>query len=617
MSGTTRAGRSRTTQVDCAAFLARDVLLLAGTTRSPDGPDRVALVAPSGTTVLEHDAVVLAGPGAPDEHTWFALALIGPDEVDLAHTASVVVRTSRSSVTFGAPDLAAAVVTRQSLLLHLVTAVDEDRRAEVSAWLCRSAGRTTSTDRKQLAESLFAVREVLRERLPPCRLSPDGRHGLSVDLVLAVDERMFYLKGWSRSGGAPLARLTAVSPEGDRAELLPSAFRHLRQDVAGFYGSLAELDDDDRYGFIATVELPAASVRDDGWLVEAVDADGVGVEAFAPPVRHDVAAARQLLLLDGVYEQTGEDFLRATHLAPALIRLQERSHRSLSAARIDDHGPQPLDPEVTVIVPLFQRLEFVEHQLAQFVHDDEITANELIYVLDSPADEGWLRQLATMLFPLYRVPFRTVVMNRNGGFAAANNVGASVARGRKLLLLNSDVIPDGPGWLGRMARFYDETPEIGALGVKLLYEDDSLQHAGLFFECAADGSTWGNEHLYKGLHRSFPGANVTRRVPAVTAACLMIDRQLYEDVGGLSTAYLQGDYEDSDLCLRLARAGKQTWYLPSVELYHLEGQSYPSALRLQTSQYNRWLHTHLWGDDMAEVSATWQTVDGSPLGAAR
>ena len=602
MSATPRAGRPKTTQVDCAAFLASDVLLLAGTTRAPDGPDRVALTAPSGTTILEHDTVVLGQPGEPDGHTWLALALIGPAEVDAAPSASVVVRTSRSSVSIGDPDLAAAVGTLQSVLLHLVTAVDEDRRADVVAWFCRFAGRTTSIDRKQLAESLFAVREVLRDRLPPCRLSPDGRHGLSVDLALAADERTFYFKGWSRSGGAPLARLTVVSPEGDRSELLPDAFRHLREDVAGFYASQAEADDDDRYGFIATVELSAGSERDEGWLVEAVDADGVGVEALAPPVRHDVTAARQLLLFDAVYEQPGEDTLRATHLAPALMRLQERAHRSMGAARIDDYGPQPDDPEVTVIVPLYQRLEFLEHQVAQFVHDDEITANELIYVLDSPADEGWLRQLATMLFPLYQVPFRTVVMNRNGGFAAANNVGASVARGRKLLLLNSDVIPDRPGWLGRMARFYDETPDIGALGVKLLYEDDSLQHAGLFFEVVADGSTWGNEHLYKGLHRSFPGANVTRRVPAVTAACLMVDRQLYADMGGLSTAYVQGDYEDSDLCLRLARHGKETWYLPSVELYHLEGQSYPSVLRMQSTGYNRWLHTHLWGDDIRKIT---------------
>jgi len=88
----------------------------------------------------------------------------------------------------------------------------------------------------------------------------------------------------------------------------------------------------------------------------------------------------------------------------------------------------------------------------------------------------------------------------------------------------------------------------------------------------------------------------------------MVDRRLFEKVGGLSTAYVQGDYEDSDLCLRLARLGKCAWYLHSVELYHLEAQSYPSALRLQTSHYNQWLHTHLWGDDIRQVTGAWDAA---------
>ena len=63
---------------------------------------------------------------------------------------------------------------------------------------------------------------------------------------------------------------------------------------------------------------------------------------------------------------------------------------------------------------------------------------------------------------------------------------------------------------------------------------------------------------------------------------------------GLSCKYIRGDYEDSDLCLRLREMGREAWYLPNVELYHLEGQSYPTEERVLTSDYNKWLHTHLW-----------------------
>ena len=109
-----------------------------------------------------------------------------------------------------------------------------------------------------------------------------------------------------------------------------------------------------------------------------------------------------------------------------------------------------------------------------------------------------------------------------------------------------------------------------------------------------DASGWENHHFFKGMHRALPAANVALEVPAVTAACLLMERALYEKVGGLQGSYVQGDYEDSDLCLRLAEAGLKNWYLPSVELYHLEGQSYPAPLRALASRYNRWLHTRTW-----------------------
>ena len=58
---------------------------------------------------------------------------------------------------------------------------------------------------------------------------------------------------------------------------------------------------------------------------------------------------------------------------------------------------------------------------------------------------------------------------------------------------------------------------------------------------------------------------------------------------------MHGDYEDTDLCLRLMQAGRDNWYLADVELYHLEGQSYSAGIRQLTARYNRWLHTHLHG----------------------
>jgi GT2 family glycosyltransferase len=178
-----------------------------------------------------------------------------------------------------------------------------------------------------------------------------------------------------------------------------------------------------------------------------------------------------------------------------------------------------------------------------------------------------------------------------------------LARGRLLLLLNSDVLPDRPGWLGRMTAFYDATPSIGALGPKLLYEDDSLQHAGMYFDWDPIWEVWQNQHYFKGLDRHLPAANVTRPVPGVTGACMMIDRALYERLGGFPDIYVKGGFEDSDLCLQLLDEGLQNWYLHEVELYHLEAQSYLlTAERMRISSYNSWLQTRIRGKQIESLT---------------
>jgi GT2 family glycosyltransferase len=154
-----------------------------------------------------------------------------------------------------------------------------------------------------------------------------------------------------------------------------------------------------------------------------------------------------------------------------------------------------------------------------------------------------------------------------------------------------------------MTGFAEQVKKLGALGPKLLYEDDSLQHAGMYFHRQAGADLWENAHCFKGMHKSFKPANVGRPVPAVTGACMLVDRALYEDVGGFPTHYVQGDFEDSELCLRLSGAGRTNWYMPAAELYHLEGQSYVAGVRRVPSEYNRWLHTALLGERIEQAMA--------------
>jgi GT2 family glycosyltransferase len=449
-----------------------------------------------------------------------------------------------------------------------------------------------------LGKDLHEVREALRRPLPRPAIEHDQPQAVVIDRLLALDGSTFFVEGWTRDEDATFTDLTVVSPDGQEARL-GNAFRLRRPDVEE---ELGEAGPDRRHGFAALFELPAPSRLEHGWLVQWTDPQGNGIERAVPAADHDPQRAQQLLLERFSQELPGREELRRNHLRPALARLQDRHLDSIEIESVFDHGSPNPSPAVSVLVTLYGRIDFLHHQVLHMSRDPWMREAELIYVLDSPELAEPLHHLASQIHALHGFPFRVAKLSRNAGFPVANIRGATLARGRLLLLLNSDVIPDRPGWLERMASFYDSQADIGVLGPKLLFEDDSIQHAGVYFEREPVSRQWGNLHYFKGLHRYFPAATVTRPVPALTGACLMIDRALYEDIGGLSHEYiLQGGYEDSDLCLRMIERGRRNWYLADAELYHLEGQAHESASRQTTVAHNTWLQTELWGPLIEQV----------------
>jgi GT2 family glycosyltransferase len=433
------------------------------------------------------------------------------------------------------------------------------------------------------------------------------RQAVQVERVLGIDERSFWVRGWASDRATGYPNVVLVSPEGHRVPVTEGAHRLARPDVDQFFAGAQSItpgiESGTKHGFVKYVEIPSPSVLASGWVAELRDPDVLGVEIEAPPVEKDVASVRRGIMTDLEHfaSLTPDDEFLLRHAHPALSKLQERIRQAVSVDAVKQFGEPSESPDVSVIVPLYGRIDFIEHQLCQFMHDPDFRELDLIYVLDSPELGEQLGKSAAALHALYELPFRTVTLNRNAGYSMANNLGASLARGRLLLLLNSDVVPDFPGWIRELTRFYDATPAIGALGPKLLYEDGSLQHAGLYFDREPGTSLWTNLHYFKGLQSDFPPANIARPVPAVTGACLMIARSIWEDLGGLRPDFVQGGYEDSDLCLRLLEAGRDNWYLPHVELHHLEDQSFPSAARRMATAYNTWLQTFVRGEQIERL----------------
>lgn len=489
----------------------------------------------------------------------------------------------------------------KALIRDELAPLDAQAREGVLGTLAESTG-LDGLGSFELSRSLYSIREVLRERLPRCAVSEDHPAGIAVEEVLAVDESSFWINGWMHDADG-LGEVSVVSPEGARVVVGANAHRHERPDVVQFYSGLGIAPSRD-HGFTVHVVAPGPSLLSSGWIAELRTSDGTHLEIQCPEVVRDPQIVRSTILGElGNYQREISGPLTVNHGYAALERLQKRIVAESEIDSVDAYGKPPTNPKLSIVIPLYKRLDFIEHQLLQFSRDPDSAEVELVYVLDSPEQTDALAEQAHELFGLYGLPFRVVNLSRGGGFAAANNHGIEVSHGKRLLLLNSDVIPDRPGWISAMGEFYDQTPEIGALGPKLLYEDGSLQHAGLYFHRAAGSAVWENAHCFKGLHRTLPAANITRQVPAVTAACMMIDRKTYEEVGGLPLHYVQGDYEDSELCIRLWESGRSSWYLPSVELYHLEGQSYLPGIRRIPSEYNMWLHSQLFREPIEELMA--------------
>ena len=182
-------------------------------------------------------------------------------------------------------------------------------------------------------------------------------------------------------------------------------------------------------------------------------------------------------------------------------------------------------------------------------------------------------------------------------YSAINNFGFKFAKGDYIMLLNNDVELITPDIFQSMLGFCMR-PEVGIVGAKLLYNDHTVQHAGVLV--GAGGLA---DHVFKGIHEDDPGymgrAISSQDVSAVTAACLLVKRSVYEEVGGLEDEF-QVAFNDVDFCLKVRKAGYLIVYDADVKLFHYESKS--RGMEDTTDRFIRF------GNEMMLLNSKWDIL---------
>ena len=258
--------------------------------------------------------------------------------------------------------------------------------------------------------------------------------------------------------------------------------------------------------------------------------------------------------------------------------LQAEEHwRELIQRRVR-FGRQAPEAEITVVIPLYRRWDFMLGHVAGFSQDPWFLEQRvrLLYVIDDPTIEtdvlGWCRgQLSDELLDV-----TVISLQRNSGFALACNSGVLAAETPYVCLLNSDVLPFQPGWLQPLFRTLLMVPE-AMVAPLLLTDDGRIQHAGMTVQPLGLRDLPACVHTLKGLDpaqvQALSPDDLPYDVELLSGAALMFERRRFLELGGFNPVFGRGDFEDLDFSLRWLQAGGRLQLVPRSRLTHLERQS--------------------------------------------
>ncbi len=259
--------------------------------------------------------------------------------------------------------------------------------------------------------------------------------------------------------------------------------------------------------------------------------------------------------------------------------------------------------KVSVIIPTKDQVALLKTCIDSILQKTTYPDYEII-VLNNNSTSSEFFELMKGYENKYPGKFRCVEANFPFNFARLMNLGAAESNGEFLLLCNNDIEVIHGDWMTQMVS-YAQRKKTGAVGVKLLYPDNTIQHAGVVLGLGGAAG-----HVFVNMGRNDRGYfNYIRSLnnyAAVTGACLMCRKSIYNEVGGMDEK-LEVEYNDVDLCLQFLAHGYFNVYVPTVEVYHHESatRGHPFQSKIAWAQHEK---------DFAIFGSKWQKwIDNDPF----
>jgi len=225
-------------------------------------------------------------------------------------------------------------------------------------------------------------------------------------------------------------------------------------------------------------------------------------------------------------------------------------------------------PQVSIIIPNKDHVSILRSCINSIIEKTTYKNYEIIIVENNSTEN------ATFLYynELKKHSNINVIYWKGTGFnhSELNNFGVQYAKGTHLILLNNDIEIITPNWLEEMLMF-SQRNDVGAVGIKLYYPNDTIQHAGIIIGLLSLAG-----HIYRGSQRNEVGfmarLKIAQNMSAVTAACMMVRKTVFYKVGGFSSEF-KNSFNDVDLCLKIRKAGYLNVWTPFAEAYHYESKT--------------------------------------------